>query len=75
MGEMRTLGRRGDWKLEWNPKNKLEVEQMRKTFDHNVKDKGFSAFKLDEKGNAGEQITRFDENAERIVLVPPMAGG
>lgn len=75
MGAMRILGRVGDWKHEWDPDNNKEVEQMRKTFDHNVNDKKFKAFRLDEKGKRGTQMKRFDPDAKRIVLVPPMAGG
>ncbi|MGH2620332.1 MAG: hypothetical protein ACRDHG_07150 [Anaerolineales bacterium] len=75
MGAMNVLGREGDWKLEWDPKNKLEVEQVRKTFEHNVRDKGFAAFRIDEKGKRREQIHSFEPEAERIVLVPPITGG
>lgn len=74
-GEMRGMDETGDWKHEWDPDDKKEVDQMRKTFDHNVKDKNFKAFILDEKGKRGEQIFTFDPKAKRIVLVPPMAGG
>lgn len=75
MGTMNLLGRVGDWKHEWDPANAKEVDQMRKTFNHNVQDKGFKAFRLDEKGNKGTQMKKFDPKAKRIVLVPPMAGG
>lgn len=75
LGQMRVMGEVGDWKHEWNPDNPKEVDQMRKTFEHNVDDKGFKAFRLDEKGRRGEQIYKFDPKAARIVLVPPMAGG
>lgn len=75
MSELAILDRTGDWKLEWNPKSALEVEQMRKTFDHNVKDKRFMAYRMDKDGKRKEQITVFDPEAERIVLVPPMVGG
>jgi hypothetical protein len=72
---MNVLNREGDWKLEWDPKNSLEVEQMRKTFDHNVKDKGFAAYRIDARGKQKDQIFSFDPTAERIVLIPPMVGG
>ena len=76
MGIMNMLADRGDWKLEWDPENSLEVDQMRKTFDHNVKDKGFAAFKQDKRGRkTRHQIHEFDPRAERIVLVPPISGG
>lgn len=75
MNSMNVLDRTGDWKLEWDPDNKLEVDQMRKTFEHNVRDKKFTAFKLNKRGKQGEQIYKWDPEAKRIVLVPPMAGG
>ena len=75
MGIMNMLADRGDWELKWDPESKLEVDQVRKTFDHNVKDKGFAAFKMGKRGKRGEQLHTFDPLAERIVLVPPISGG
>ena len=74
-GIMHLLNDSGDWKHEWDSENKTEVEQMRKTFDHNVKDKGFAAFRIDKDGTRRDQIHKFDPKAERIVLVPPITGG
>lgn len=73
MSELRILGRGGDMKISWNSTSREEVTTARETFEKKIKE-GWSAFK-DKFGSKGEKIKIFDENAERIVLVPPIAGG
>lgn len=75
MPEMRMMGAAGDTKLIWNPDDKDEVKNAKRTFKDLVEKKGFLAFKVAEKGAKGEQITEFDEKAEKIIIAPPMAGG
>lgn len=71
---MSVMGEEGDTKIEWDPTKKDEVEQAKKTFQELTK-KGYLAFRLCEEGNRGEQLDKFDKEAERIILVTPMAGG
>ena len=75
MGSLSMLGQKGDTKVSWDPSNTGEVALAKKVFDEG-KAKGFAAYKT--KGGEwrkGEQIKTFDPEAERIILIPPMAGG
>jgi len=74
MGELRIMGSKGDQKVIWDPKNKDEVDASKITFDSLIK-KGFKAFKVDKKGDAGSQIRKFDPKAGKIILVPEIVGG
>jgi len=74
MGELRTLGRQGDVRQQWNPENANEVAAARATFDRLV-GQGHLAFRVIEGGGKGEQIRRFDPDAAKIILAPPMQGG
>lgn len=74
MGTLNIVGKEGDVKIEWNPDNKDEVKQAERSFDELVK-KGYKAFEVCEEGNKGEQLDKFDKEAERILLVPPLKGG
>jgi hypothetical protein len=74
-GEIAVMDHTGDTKVIWSRDNADEVEAAREQFKR-LKKKGFAAFKVVGKsGEKGEQIDEFDPNAERIILVPPMAGG
>lgn len=74
MGTMSILGRKGDVKVEWNPDNKKEVEVAESAFKENKK-RGFSAFRVYDDWRKGEQLRAFDAKAEKIIFVPPLAGG
>lgn len=75
-GMMAELSERGDTKILWNKDNPDEVAAARKTFDDLVTNKRFAAFRVEgKKGKQGERMTKFDPEAERIILVPPMRGG
>lgn len=74
-GEMRILGAKGDTKISWDKDNEVEVENARRTFDELMGKERFAAFKMKGRDGKGEQITEFDPDAERLILVPPMAGG
>jgi hypothetical protein len=75
MSEMRVMGQRGDSKVIWNPDNNDEVEAAEKQFEQLVKKKRFRAFRVDAEGGKGEPISKFDKNAAKLIMVPPMAGG
>jgi hypothetical protein len=69
-----TLDRSGDTKLIWDRSNADEVAAARKMFD-DLRAKQFTAYKTTDGGKKGDVITRFDETAERIIMVPRMVGG
>lgn len=65
----------GDTKLMWSSDKPDEVDAARTTFDKLVA-KGYVAFRAEGKdGHQGEKITKFDPEAERIILIPRMQGG
>ncbi len=66
--------RHGDVRISWNSRNEQEIAVARETFDKNIKE-GWTAFKEKIVGGKGDKIYKFDPNAERIVLVPPISGG
>ena len=73
--EIAVMGKEGDVKTIWNPKNEDEVENARKTFN-DMKKKGYVAFKVAKDGGQGEQMTEFDpEAAKMILMVPAFQGG
>ena len=74
MGELAVMGRQGDTKVIWDASNADEVAAARKTFDE-LRGKGFLAFSVKAMGGKGEQIFKFDPEAEKIILAPPMRGG
>ena len=74
MGELRVMGRKGDTKLSWDTENPAEVEVARKAFEEFYQ-KGFAAFLVKTKGGKGMQIEKFDPEADRILFIPPIAGG
>jgi hypothetical protein len=74
-GEMAIMGRFGDIKTIWDSRNPDEVANAREQFDK-LKAKKFVPFSVSKDGSKGEQIVGdFDPKIERIIFVPPMAGG
>jgi hypothetical protein len=74
MGELISMSRKGDVKLSWNRDNEQEVTAAREIFDEKIKE-GWAAFAEKKFGGKGDKVKTFDPDAERIVLVPPIAGG
>lgn len=68
------MSHHGDKKEIWNPNNTDEVASAKAAFDALTK-KGYAAFKVDDKGEKGEQIHAFDPNAGKMILAPAMKGG
>jgi hypothetical protein len=64
----------GDTKLVWDAGNRDEVENARRTFD-DLRAKGYLAFSVKKDGEKGEQIRKFDSDAQKLIMVPPMKGG
>jgi hypothetical protein len=75
MGELRVMGQKGDTRVMWNPDNPDEVKEAKRSFDNLVKKKGYRAYRVKKKGDAGEQITEFDPSAAKLIIAAPMAGG
>jgi hypothetical protein len=74
VGEMAILDRTGDTKIIWDSANEDEVEEAKRTFK-NLKDKGYAAYSVNKKGDKGEVMKKFDADAERIIMAPPLQGG
>ena len=72
--ELAIMNGSGDTKIIWDSDNEDEVENAKETFNKLTK-KGYAAFSVSKKGDKDEIIKKFDPNAEKIILVPPMAGG
>ena len=64
----------GDTKIIWDSEKSDEVDAAKATFDKLLK-KGYKAFKVRKDGEAGDKVSSFDESAEKVILVAPMAGG
>ena len=68
----------GDVRLAWERGNADDERVARRTFD-DLRRQGYLAYKVT-PGKRGaeparEQVTRFDAEAEQIVLAPPLRGG
>ena len=75
MGEIsKTTITEGDLRLQWDPKKPDEVVKAEEFFDKCIAD-GFIAFKLGFLGERGKKLAEFDQEAKRIVLIPPIMGG
>lgn len=74
MAEMAILGKEGDTKVIWDPENQDEVEAAKVQFDA-LKTKGFLSFSVKKDGEKGKSINKFDPDAGKIIMVPPMVGG
>lgn len=72
--EMEVLDVTGHTRVIWDEDKAAEVENARRTFDDLTK-KGYKAFRVKKDGSEGEPMKSFDANAEKMILVPPIAGG
>lgn len=73
-GVMCEMNASGDTKVIWDKDSPEEVAAARTTFN-SLKAKGFAAFSVKKDGEKGTKISEFDPNAEKIILVPQIAGG
>lgn len=71
---LRIIDSTGDTKLTWARSNDDEVANARKTFKR-LKKQGYMAYTVKRGGDRGEVLNEFDENAQAMILVPPMVGG
>lgn len=75
MGQLAVMGRAGDTKVIWDPNNADEVEAARAQWDKLVGERKFAAFAVGPKGQKADRLKEFDPSIEKVILVPPMAGG
>lgn len=64
----------GDVKKIWDPSKPVEVDDAKRSFD-DLTQKGYKAFRTNDKGDTGEQMREFDASAGRVVFIPQMQGG
>ena len=72
--ELCVMDNTGDTKTIWSKDNEDEIENARGVFDR-LTAKGYLAFSVTKDGKAGKKMTKFDPNAEKMILSPPVAGG
>lgn len=81
IGQMHELDPSGDTKIVWDSDNPEEVENARATFDRLTSahpgpgKRRYVAFHVKKNGEQGGRMERFDPDAEKIILVPQIAGG
>lgn len=73
-GEMAVMDHTGDLKVIWDSDKEDEVEAAKAQFNA-LRKKGYSAFAVNKKGDAGGRIDTFDPLAEKLIMVPAMQGG
>ena len=73
MGQMRVMGLSGDDKYIWDADDPASVKEAQTKFD-NFKKKGYKIWGIKGQGK-GEPMEHFDKFAEKMIVVPPMAGG
>lgn len=71
---MRIMDDTGDTKKTWDPSAPDEVEDARRTFD-DLKKKGYTAYRINEDGEPGEVMRKFDSQAKAVIMRPAMKGG
>jgi hypothetical protein len=74
MHEIAVLDSTGDTKTIWDPRNPEEVEMARETFER-LKKQGYSIFRVKKDGEKGEQMHKFDAEAEKMICVKRVVGG
>lgn len=72
--EMNVLDDTGHTKHIWDSDKPDEVTAMRLTYEALTK-KGYKAFFVKGDGDEGKPMKTFDEDAEKMILVPPIVGG
>jgi len=72
--EFAVMDRTGDTKTIWDPRNEDEVEIAQTAFDK-FKKKGYLIYRVSKDGGKGEQMSKFDIKAEKMIAVPPIVGG
>jgi hypothetical protein len=71
---MHVMSPEGDYRIIWDSGNTDEVATARASFDE-LTGKGFTAYRVDDKGDKSAILREFDPEAEKIIFRPAMAGG
>lgn len=74
MGILSEMNKKGDDKIEWDPKNELATMIARDKF-YELKKQGYKLYRVNHRGGRGEQIEDFDPLAYEIIFHKIMAGG
>lgn len=72
--EMDVMDATGHTKHIWDADNDAEVVAAREIYNQLTK-KGYRAFHVKKDGEEGKQMSGFDPEAEKMILVPPIVGG
>jgi hypothetical protein len=64
---------KGDTQWQWDRETEVGLKESKQVFEKHFQG-GFLAYMIDQ-ANEGTVIREFDPEAEKIVMVPPMAGG
>ena len=74
MGELCIMDQSGDTRTIWDTENDTEVEVAREQFNM-LKRKGYMIYRVNKKGDKGEQMLNFDPEAGKMIAVPKVVGG
>lgn len=75
MGELRIMDRKkGDTKTVWDKNDEDQVEAAEAQFKE-LTEKGYLAYTVKKDGKPGKKMSKFDPNAEAVILAPPVVGG
>ena len=72
--EIDVMDSTGHTKHIWDPEKPAEVSAAKDLFESLTK-KGYRAFHVNRLWNEGKQMDRFDADAEKMILVPPIVAG
>lgn len=75
MATIRAMTKTGDVKLIWDKNKSDEVEAAKALFDKMIKKPGYKAYAVAKEGEKGSIIAKFDPDAEKIIMAPPLQGG
>ena len=73
MHKLRIMDATGDTTVTWDTEAEEAVKEAERLFEHHRKS-GATAFSVSPKGET-TRITRFDPEAQQIVMIPRIAGG
>lgn len=75
MGQMNILSTKGDSKQIWDPSKAAEVDVAEGVFNKLVNKKNYKAYHVGARGKKSNVMKKFDPDAEKMILVPPIIGG
>lgn len=74
MNEFKVLDPDGHTRTTWDASSPEEVENARRIFNE-LMQRGYRAFRMDERSGGGAQKSAFDPKDKETLLVPPIRGG